>query len=74
MQLGITREFWTKFQEFLKSLSISNKIQKILVALVFLKFLFKFHFKFEKTPMIKLVPWLEICHQKFFFKFFELGS
>jgi hypothetical protein len=28
MQLGVTRELWTKFEGFLKSLSTSNKIQK----------------------------------------------
>jgi hypothetical protein len=32
MQLGVKREFWTKFQEFLKSLTASNKIQKISIA------------------------------------------
>jgi hypothetical protein len=52
MQLDVTKEFLTKFQEFLKSLSISNKIQNIPAALVFLEFYFKLHFEFEKTPII----------------------
>jgi hypothetical protein len=48
MQLGITIEFWTKFEEFLKSLSTSNKIQKILAAFNSLNFNSKFILNFEE--------------------------